>query len=482
MATALTAINQAQAPPLALPPPTIPPIGSMSPSALAPSMSTLPALPPPTLPNVTGPLSQLALDTNGRDRMINSGSGISQIKNPVLRGIAQALDITGSVFTPHLESMIPGTQGHHQVLLHQQAALIAGDQAQQEQQAKDANLAADTARTTAQTAALQNPADRNQVVQTDDGNYATIDSTTGKGKLVTGDDGQPLGAPTKDPGEPSLAQAYAHAVTQAIKAGTDPQADPIVQHLSQAIVALQPGQNKAPDAPKTIQLQGPDGKDHQMGFNAQTGKYDVDMGIAGEKPPVTKVVSPASSEAALDREAKQFGAPHQKSLDASNAQLEKIADARAMINGNAEAQGLGIPKVLTALVGGQGTGVRITQAELTSIAHARGLSGDVEGTLNKLSGQGALSKAQQVQLTQIMDDVRARILQKQAIASSALDTINGASSRDQIIAADKAARKQLSDMETGGPQNSGPKVGDVEQGHRFKGGNPADPNSWEKVK
>ena len=35
---------------------------------------------------------------------------------------------------------------------------------------------------------------------------------------------------------------------------------------------------------------------------------------------------------------------------------------------------------------------------------------------------------------------------------------------------------------TEGGGGGGPKIGDVQQGYRFKGGNPADQSNWEKVK
>lgn len=182
----------------------------------------------------------------------------------------------------------------------------------------------------------------------------------------------------------------------------------------------------------------------------RTGKEvyrDVIKGAAEKKPQ-----SDASAITALDRESARFAKPHEKSLADANAQLEKIADARAMINGNAESQALGIPKILTALVSGQGSGVRITQAELNAIAKARGISGDVQGYINKLSGKGTLTKEQQAQMTQILDDVKARLTQKQAIANEALDRINGAMSRDEIVKIDKEMRQKLTDFEknTGG--------------------------------
>ena len=89
--------------------------------------------------------------------------------------------------------------------------------------------------------------------------------------------------------EPNLANAYSHAVNQAIKEGRDPATDPIVAHLSDAIVALQPGQNKVSEAPKTTDIVGPDSKVHTMGFDAKTGKYDTDEGLSGFKPNVTHI-------------------------------------------------------------------------------------------------------------------------------------------------------------------------------------------------
>jgi hypothetical protein len=152
-------------------------------------------------------------------------------------------------------------------------------------------------------------------------------------------------------------------------------------------------------------------------------------------------------EAGLDRESTRFAKPYQTADTAAAAQLDKIQDAKAMINGSAASQALGIPKLLTALVSGQGSGVRITQAELNMVARARGVSGDIEGAINRLSGKGTLTREQQQQFTEILDDVSRRVLLKQQIANDTLDAINSASSRQDIVAADKRARALMAGTE-----------------------------------
>jgi uncharacterized phage infection (PIP) family protein YhgE len=181
--------------------------------------------------------------------------------------------------------------------------------------------------------------------------------------------------------------------------------------------------------------------------NKRTGEIVKDLGESGVKPPTFNV---NAATGLLDRESARFAKPHEKSISDATSQLEKINEARSMINGPATAQALGIPKVLTALVSGQGSGVRITQAELNSIAKARGISGDIEGFIRKVSGGGTLTPEQQKQLTQVLDDAAVRLREKQKIANDALDRINSAGSRDEIVAIDKEARKRLGDTGAGG--------------------------------
>lgn len=186
------------------------------------------------------------------------------------------------------------------------------------------------------------------------------------------------------------------------------------------------------------------GKPHTIAVDDTTGEDIKDEGETGEKPPTVNV---NSGNTELDREATRLGKGWDTANTQANSQLEKIQDAENMIAGNAEAQAVGIPKVLTALVSGQGSGVRITMPELQMIAKARGLEGNVEGTLNKWAGQGQLTDTQKGQLHGILEDVKARILEKQAIVNRALDSINGAKSRDDINNADKMARQQMNELE-----------------------------------
>lgn len=412
-----------------------------------PQLSSAPASAPATPDSIAGPSAIPQLPSSGGLRPLVTSPRQQQeeqlqqslLPKPGQPGFWHALgrvaskigNVAGDIVDPSAMALIPGTD-LNRVMQHNSNQTLLTSLQKQDQDEQDAaskrNLQGETAahlgEETAEMPATQQAKLGLESAQTDE---ATKNAAKG----------------------PDLSTAYSTAVNAAIAANRDPSTDPVVQHIADAITSIQKQPTGA--GTKTVQLQV-GGKPHQVLIDEKTGKTVSDLGESGEKPPTVNVNANTS---ALDRETKQFGAAHQKGVDTAGAQLEKIEDARNMINGNAEAQGLGIPKVLTALVGGQGTGVRITQAELTSIAHARGIQGDFEGTLNKWEGKGALSRAQQQQLTQIMDDVRNRIVQKQAIHAAALDAINGASTREQIIAADKDARGKITQLENGAVSGGG---------------------------
>jgi hypothetical protein len=76
-------------------------------------------------------------------RILGSGSGISQIHNPFLKGLATVGDALGQFF-PRVSAVIPGTTAHHQ-LVEGEAGRAAGEESAQEKQA-DALKTADVER------------------------------------------------------------------------------------------------------------------------------------------------------------------------------------------------------------------------------------------------------------------------------------------------------------------------------------------------
>jgi hypothetical protein len=190
----------------------------------------------------------------------------------------------------------------------------------------------------------------------------------------------------------------------------------------------------------------------------------------------------AQQRAALDREIALHGKAFDEISKGADAQLDKILDAEKMVSGGAVQQALAIPKVLTAVISGNGSGVRITKSEMDSIAKARGLGGDIEGWFNKLTGKGQLTTQQQAQLQSVLGDVRERIMQKKAIARQASDEVMNAPDRAGVLSAVKRGRDAL-DGQQGGAKQGNPNPNGYVQGHvygnlTYLGGDPNNKASW----
>jgi len=122
-------------------------------SAIA-AMSAAPPPPPepivaPVLPNAAGPIVTKTPDPmvqNTRNsilghqdelqRLNDTGSGISQIKNPLLRGLARVGNVAESIIAPRAAALTPGTEENHRRLLGQEQGYLGQELGNQYSQAK----------------------------------------------------------------------------------------------------------------------------------------------------------------------------------------------------------------------------------------------------------------------------------------------------------------------------------------------------------
>lgn len=186
--------------------------GLQAPGAPPPPMMGAPmAAPPnptsilgaPSAPHVTqmSPMQeQTHNDESERSRLLSTGSGIHQIQNPVLRGLAGVANTIGSIAAPGLMREIPGTEEHHEQLLGRANKNLTGDVDFGQKEAQTANLGAITAHENQETAGLPtSQADAHNTALANEANLKSEADTRGKPKDAwkeltgyTGPKGEPL--------------------------------------------------------------------------------------------------------------------------------------------------------------------------------------------------------------------------------------------------------------------------------------------------
>jgi hypothetical protein len=149
----------------------------------------------------------------------------------------------------------------------------------------------------------------------------------------------------------------------------------------------------------------------------------------------------------------KVSAPIRTSLTKYSDQLDRIDAATEDLSLNtAESTTIAIPKVLTALVSGAGSGVRITMPELNAIANSRGIAGDFQGTLKSWMGQSKLSDTQESQLIDVLNHARTQLDLKRQLTSDALDRMESATTPEEVTKAEKALRHNLNNASNYGIQ------------------------------
>lgn len=389
----------------------------------------------PTAPHVQAPRGTIEGDTAKRSQMLDKGAGEDQIygkitgsqfgqNHPVIgkilgglaQGVAKAGDIGLSAVAPALAINLPGTEYHHAMQLNQLNRQIGDETAEGEKQAQTADLQAQAPLRAAQTTEeQQKAADQPALDQAQIAEHNAQASALLHPQAKTDFEAWQQQNPNK-PIEEWLKAMSANKTVQP------------KEQLQQQLVAAQNSGDTA--TAKKLQQQ----------------LKDIDP--MGEQRVVIQQQNAANNQtkatnAQTEKEFTYTRGKWDKDLGTYNTQNEKLSEASQLIGSGSMGAALGSVKALSGLAGGQGSGVRITQAELNSIARARGLGGDFEAALQKFGDGNKLTPEQVSALKGIISDVQHIASAKESVINQGLDDLGNATDTKTIRKIDSQLRHVL---------------------------------------
>jgi hypothetical protein len=126
---------------------------------------------------------------------------------------------------------------------------------------------------------------------------------------------------------------------------------------------------------------------------------------------------------------------------------DAVAAGTDLHEGTPVGQAVGVIKTLSAMASGQGSGVRITQAELNSLAGAR-FGSSYASYAEKLATGKSLTDTQVRDIQGLLADVQARITMKEHVMNHGLDAMNTAQNPEDVKKDDTMLRRNLANVET----------------------------------
>lgn len=392
----------------------------------------------------------------GTAENLSRGSGLDQFqqKHHIAGGILRALDIAGSILAPNLAVNIPGTTLHHQELEAQNRGDITRDIQNQERQVQTGHQQAETENVQSETAL------RNKQLENLDRPQSSIE------KLQ---DGSIVQLTTdKDTGETT-----AHLVYKG-----DPKIETEVRQVMKG------------------------GKPRQVLFNKNTGQEIKDLGEA--PPPPTLLtqetfsnLSPAEVEAAglpkgtvaqrgsrgeikvINKGDDAKRAADETALAGTTADLDRLASAANELLNHPGLGGItGIRGKIPNIPGGDAANA---QAKLDALK-SQVAFGVLQNMRNQSKTGGALGAVSDREGKLLESNLAALdTAQSEAEFKKSLQKIIDYTDQAKDRARNALGRTYGEPNNATTPTGKGPAVGAVEDGYRFKGGDPSKPESWERI-
>lgn len=439
------------APPITQPPVT----GGIA--ASAPAYKPAPG--PIATPSSVTPIvpQQRQTDTAELNRLKNSGAGVEQLqhKHPIIGAIARIGDAALSSLFPTIAQNVPGTELHHAQLVNRAQSRVGNDLAVEQKEAQTANEGATTAHTQAQTEAIPAHTKLEQA--------QTEALTQPKPKEEEWDVVQGFSGPN---GEPILKEKNSGQMKLATSI-------PGIQKTEKPDTATQEDQ-KYEDIKVRKQLNDP---------NKPVSPEEEAWAHAYEK---RKTLGPFASAAAQaperneqrsDRSYQFHSGQLEKArqpIDAAVQRLGRLQDTLAQQNPQADA--LVAPELLTVMAGGQGSGLRMNEAEIARIVGGRSEWENLKASLQHWSTNPkdarSITTEQDKQIRALVETVNNKLLAKQHAINQAEDSLVNSDDPIEHRRIVNDARRALDAIDAGPSQQEPPRPANVPSDYIYQENGP----------